>query len=167
MKVRYFLLSLLIVFILTGCSKGEDNEKVINKYDANLVCKKHMEEIHDGEINSSESVIYIYYDESKFVNKAIYQSITNLDDASSYDIQAYDDIKEMYDSIDGCEAHYYKTKNELVLEIKYNYEKLDLNSFKEKLGNILDDTSLFAKVKAIPVKLEVFKNIEVNDYECE
>ncbi len=135
-------------------------------YEADEVCKKDLVENIDGEDIVSSSIVYLNYDESNLVKKAIYQSISSIQDINNYTYETYSYIKDIYSNIDGVEVDYYDTSQNLVLEIAYDYESIDLNLFKENLESILDQNSLLAKVKKLPVEVSEFKKIELAGYDC-
>ena len=152
MLKRIFVVSLCALVFLCSCSEEQLDRQEIKVYEADEVCKKDLVENIDGEDIVSSSIVYLNYDESNLVKKAIYQSI-------SY-------IKDIYSNIDGVEVDYYDTSQNLVLEIAYDYESIDLNLFKENLESILDQNSLLAKVKKLPVEVSEFKKIELAGYDC-
>lgn len=166
MLKRIFIVSFCALVFLCSCSKEKLDRQEIKVYDADEVCKKDLVENIDGEDIVSSSIVYLNYDESNLVTKAIYQSISSIQDINNYTYETYSYIKDIYSNIDGVEVDYYDTSQNLVLEIAYNYESIDLNLFKENLESILDQNSLLAKVKKLPVEVSEFKKIELAGYDC-
>ena len=166
MLKRIFVVSLCALVFLCSCSEEELDIQEIKVYEADEVCKKDLVENIDGEDIVSSSIVYLNYDESNLVKKAIYQSISSIQDINNYTYETYSYIKDIYSNIDGVEVDYYDTSQNLVLEIAYDYESIDLNLFKENLESILDQNSLLAKVKKLPVEVSEFKKIELAGYDC-
>lgn len=164
MKTKLLIL-LIVLVVLTGCKKENKDIRSLNNYKADEVCKKHIVEEDDGEEYSSDSIVYLMYDEFNFVSSAIYQSVSN--DANSYSYELYEQLRRLYSSIEGVNVIYYEIKDGLVLEVRYDYDKIDLNTFRGTLGDLLDKNSLLGKAVTIPVTKEKFKNLELDGYECE
>lgn len=156
---------LLFILILTGCKNKEEFEE-LNVYEAKEVCDYTSYEEIDGDVYNSKSIVYLNYDEEKFVTSAVYQSISDLTSVTSYTYETYDYIKRLYSTTEGVSVDYYKTKDSLVLEIKYDYMKIDLNEFRNTLGALLDQGSVLGSSDKLPIELDVFKNIELKDYDC-
>lgn len=165
--MKKLLLLIIICISLTGCKKESVEKKKVNEYEASEVCRLVTRDEIDGDIYISESVVYLDYDVDLFVKSAIYQSISNLSDVSSYTYEAYEYIKELYSDVDGVEVTYYETKDNLVLEIKYNYDIISLESIRDHLGGLLDQNSILANADSLPIKVDAFKDIELNEYDCE
>lgn len=159
------IILLFTVFILTGC-KGEQ-DKEIHTFAASEVCTKEYSETVDGDTLISKNNVFITYDDKSIVNKAIYQSITPLNTVNSYTYETYDYIKDLYSNIDGVSADYYETSDSIVLEVSYDYNVIDIDSFRLNVGELLDDKGILGSAKSIPVDLSTFKSIELNGYECE
>lgn len=158
----------LLVLLLTGCGKTEiEDVRTLNNYKADEVCKKQIVEELDEVTVSSDSNVYLMLDEFNFVKTAIYQSVTPLDYVSSYTYETYEYIRNLYSNIDGVKVIYYDIKDSLVLEIRYDYDTIDLTTFRNSVGELLDKDSLLGREKSIPVTLERFKSIELDGYECE
>lgn len=159
------IILLFTLFILTGCKDAQDKE--IHTFAASEVCTKEYSETVDGDTLISKNNVFITYDNKKLVNKAIYQSITPLSTVNSYTYETYDYIKDLYSNIDGVSADYYETSDSIVLEVSYDYNVIDIDSFRLNVGELLDDKGILGSAKSIPVDLSTFKSIELNDYECE
>lgn len=158
----------LLVLALTGCGKTETEDvRTLNNYKADEVCKKQIVEELDEVTVSSDSNVYLMLDEFNFVKTAIYQSVTPLDYVSSYTYETYEYIRNLYSNIDGVKVIYYDIKDSLVLEIRYDYDTIDLTTFRNSVGELLDKDSLLGREKSIPVTLEKFKSIELDGYVCE
>lgn len=168
MKEKLLIISIFVVLLLSGCGKSEEEStRTLNNYKANEVCKKHIVDEVEGETFESDSNVYLIYDEFNFVKSAIYQSVATLDSSAPYSREMYERIRNIYSSIDGVNVIYYDTKDSLVLEVRYDYDKIDLSTFRTKLGDLLDKDSLLGSAKTIPVTIEKFKSIELDGYECE
>ncbi len=151
MLKRIFVVSLCALVFLCSCSEEQLDRQEIKVYEADEVCKKDLVENIDGEDIVSSSIVYLNYDESNLVKKAIYQSISSIQDINNYTYETYSYIKDIYSNIDGVEVDYYDTSQNLVLE---------------NLESILDQNSLLAKVKKLPVEVSEFKKIELAGYDC-
>lgn len=163
MKLTKVIILILCLSLSISCGKKDDIE--INKYDTKMVCKQEFNEVIDDEKVKSISNIYIDYDEDDNVVKAIYQSIGKY--TSINELSMYEEIINLYSDLDGINAKFYTVDDSLVLEIEYNYLDMDLDTIKKKIGNMLEDTSILKQVNDLPVSLDEFKKIELNDYECE
>ena len=160
MKLKIIGISFLVL-LSCGCSK---KEKTINDFDSDLVCRSEFREIIEDEEIKSTSKIFLNIDDD-LVSKAIYQSISAYN--SSSELNMYEEIAKLYNSMEGINALYYVVDNSIVLEITYDYEVIDLDQIKLQFGNMLDQEGLFMSVDKIPVSLDTFKNIELANYECE
>lgn len=165
--MKKIVVLLLVMFILTGCKKDDKNIDELNVYKTKEVCKKTTIEEVDGEILESQSIIYLDYDEANFVNLAIYQSITDISNVNSYTYSTYEYIRNLYSGIDGVNVIYYDTKDSLVLEIRYDYTDINLEEFRNNLGDLIDMDSLLGSTKKLPVKMTEFKKKELGGYVCE
>lgn len=154
-----------MLFIFTGCKVSES--KKIHTYEASEVCFKEFNETVDDETLISRNNVFITYDDKLIVDKALYQSISPLNAISSYTYETYDYIKRIYSNINGISVEYYETTDSLVFEVSYDYNVIDLDSFRTNVGELLDDKGLLGSVDFIPVDLNTFKSIELDDYECE
>ena len=74
MLKRIFIVSFCALAFLCSCSKEQLDKQEIKVYEADEVCKKDLVENIDGEDFVSSSIVYLNYDESNLVTKAIYQS---------------------------------------------------------------------------------------------
>ena len=155
------LLLLSIIFLLTGC------KETINTYDADMICRMNYEAEVDGYTSESESVIYINYDKGKNITKAIYQSIGNLSEYNDYLLNSLDSIVDIYNKLDGINSNKYIVDDKVVMEIEYDYFKIDLAQFREELGDLIDDESILASIDDLPIKLSEFKRHELEGYDCE
>ena len=164
--MKKLIIILLILVLIPGCKSKEDEAK-LNSYDTKMTCKYTYEDELDGDINESDSIIYVDYDEEDNVIAAIYQSISSLDNYNDYLLGSLDAIIHLYNSMSGIKASKYIVGESLVFEIMYEYEKIDLNEFRENLGDLIDEESMFATVKSLPIKLSEFESLELKDYECE
>lgn len=159
--MKKILFVICICLLLTGCGTS------INSFDTKMVCKINFEEDIDDYIYESESIIYVDYDNQEYVTKAIYQSISDLGNYNNYYLKSLDSIIDQYKKIEGISGKYYIVKDKLVLEITYEYDKLDLNEFREFMGDLIDEESLLGSVDELPIKLSEFETIELDGYECE
>lgn len=164
---KVLCLSFLFLLMLSGCSKKNDNR--LNEYenDADQICRMHIQEENDDVYITSDSNVYLYLDDSSFVEKAIYQSVSSLNDVTSYSYETYEYIKNLYSKIAGIDVDYYETTDSLVLEIEYNYNEIDLKYLRDTLGYLLDNDSLLGSVESLPISVDDFKKIELDGYECE
>lgn len=167
MKLKIMVLCLFTILILSGCGDKKEDARTLNIYKADQVCKRTLVDEIDGESIASNSNVYLMLDDFNFVKTAIYQSETPLQNTNSYSYETYEYIRNIYSSIEGIEVIYYDTKDSLVLEVRYDYDKIDLATFRDKIGDMIDENSLLGKEKSIPVTLEKFKLIELGGYVCE
>lgn len=161
MKVNKIIILVFLLLLCVSCGK----DKGFNKNDAKMICKQEFREVVDDESITSTSNIYIDYDEDELVTKVIYQSISEFSSANEESM--YEEIVDMYNSLEGIEAKFYVDKDSLVLEISYDYSKMNLEAINNKIGNMLDDDSILKKVNSLPISLEEFKKKELTNYECE
>lgn len=163
MKLNKIIILILCLTLPISCGKKDDIE--ISKYDTKMVCKQEFSEVIEDEKVKSISNIYLDYDEEENVVKAIYQSIGKY--TSVNELSMYEEIIKLYNDLDGIKAKFYTVDDSLVLEIEYNYLEMDLDVIKKKIGNMLEDTSILKQVGDLPISLDEFRKIELNDYECE
>lgn len=163
MKLNKLMILLLCLVLCVSCAKKDEVE--IAEYDAKMVCTYEFNEVIDDEKVKSTSNIYLDYNAEEKVTKAIYQSISKY--TSVNESNMYEEIIKLYNSLKGISAKFYTIDDTLILEIDYDYLKIDLEEIDNEIGNILDDTSLFKQVKSLPISLEEFKELELDDYECE
>lgn len=163
MKFNKLIIFGLCMLLCVSCAKKEN--KKIKEYDAMMKCRKEFKEVIDDDNITSISNIYLNYDEDGMVKNAIYQSIS--DYSSTKDINMYEEIIKIYNSLSGIKANINIVNDSVVLEIEYDYQEMDLDEIKDKIGNMLDDDSLLMKAKELPISLDEFKKIELNNYECE
>ncbi|MCH5167072.1 MAG: DUF1307 domain-containing protein [Erysipelotrichales bacterium] len=159
--MKKIILILFICLLLPGCSSN------INSFDTKMVCRLDFNENIDDYIYESTSNIYIDYDKQEYVTKAIYQSISDLANYNDYYLESLDSIINEYKEIEGISGEYYIVDDKLVLEITYEYEKLDLSEFRKFMGDLLDEESILGIVDELPIKLSEFESIELEGYECE
>lgn len=115
---------------------------------------------------SSLSKVYVDYNDN-LVTRAIYQSISPLEAYNTALLASLDELILKYNHLAGIKAEKYFKGDKVILEIDYNYLAMDIDSVKEVLGAILAEDSLLAVTTELPVNLEEFKNIELQEYECE
>ncbi len=157
--IKYILV--LSLLLMTSCKRQE--EVKINSYDGNQLCTLQYEEVIDDNLVNSQSNIYVFYNEDKMVEKAIYQSISDND---YIDDNLYANIINLYNSIKGIKAHKYMVDDKIVFEITYDYLDIDLDEVSEKLGELLEDKTLLRVVDKLPVSYDEFKDIELQEYDC-
>lgn len=163
MKLNKVIFLVLCLFLFTACSK-QDNSEII-KYDTKMICKREFNEIIDDEKIKSTSNVYLDYDADELVVKAIYQSISEY--TSINELTMYEEIVKLYNDLKGINAKFYVADDSLVLEIEYNYLDMDIDNINKKIGNMLEDDNILKQVDSLPISLDEFKKIELNDYECE
>ncbi len=154
----------VMILMLLSCIACKDNDVHINKYESDMTCTQSFSEVIDDEELKSTSNVFIYNDD-EIVTKAIYQSIGKY--TSINELNMYEEIIKIYNSISGIEASFYQVDDEIILEITYDYLKVDIDEVEMKIGNMLDDDSLLKKVDKLPITLEEFKSLELTNYECE
>ena len=153
---------LLIISLvcLTGCKAK------INEFPANMICTKEYTEEVEGMIYESTSKIYLDYDENNLVTKAVFQSISPLSNYNESYILAFENLMNIENEVKGVESNMYKVDEKLVLENTYDYTILDIVDLKKRLGDILDLDGVLTSAK-LPVTLEEYQKLELEDYECE
>lgn len=162
--ISSFLIVLVVICILFITGNKKPKYKELKKYKSDILCTYNFQDSVDDEVSSSHSNAYITLDKLN-VSRIIYQSI--LEKSSIYsNVDMQKELLTMYDNIDGISYDVYETKNNYVIEITYDYTKLDLNTIKTKLNGILDDASILMTEDKLPITFETLKKHDLKDYEC-
>ena len=165
---KYILTSILLVIVLIGVMFYVNIDKKeyqsLNTYKYDKKCSYVNVETVDEDTIESTNFVYITLDNLN-LKKVVYQTLLNKSDyINNFDMLK--DILKMYDGIQGISYKVYETKDNYVTEIIYDYTNLDLNKVKSSLGNLIEDTSILAKAKKLPITYEDFYKSELTQYEC-
>jgi len=165
-KISILIVLFIILITISGCDKKEEQNKTIPTYDADIVCTKEIEEENDGDIENYISNVFIKLDDNKNVKETIYQSISESSLLDKATLELTNQFLDIYKNINGIEASSDVINDKLIITIKYDYNNMDLNTVKKELGSIIDDKSIFKKIKKIPFSYEDLIKYELNEYEC-
>ena len=165
---KYILWCTLAVVLFIGVlfyiniDKKEYQKLNTFKYDKK--CSRINVETVDEDVIESTSYVYITLDGLN-LKEVVYQTLLNKSDyINNYDMLK--DILKMYDGISGIKSDVYETKDNYVTEVIYDYTNLDLDKVKSSLGNLIEETSILAKTKKLPITYEDFYKSELTEYEC-
>ena len=165
-KLGILIVLLIILTTISGCAKKEEEKKAIPLYDSDIVCSAVIEEENDGDVENFVSNVYIWLDKKKNVTETIYQNISESTLLDKATLELTNQFLDIYKNIKGIEASSDVIDNKLIITIKYNYNEMDLNATKKELGTIIDDSSIFKKVKKLPFSYDDLKKYELSGYEC-
>jgi len=155
------LLSIEIVLSVRNNEDEEKNEASIPVYDADVVCS--LSGVDTFEDMNEEYDIKAYLTiKDDLVTKVILVGISS-DSGNLYETQS---LMNDYNQIEGIEAKVSSNNNDLITEIEYNYDVIDLEEVRSKLGYLLIDDSIFLKADSLPVSLSDYKKYELRDYVC-
>lgn len=160
-KKVYFIIPLLIL-IVVNLSIIFNSNKSIPTYDSDIVCSYSSVDTQDDEEYSSKNIIYITKDKDN-VRKVINQSIMS----SNADTGLLESIIDLYDSVEGIDASLKNVGDSIVFEVTYNYDKIDLDLTKEKLGSVLSDDSILMSTKELPISVDDYLEYLNENYKCE
>ena len=159
--VILFILLGIILFIDKIFSRDQKIEDSIPVYESDVVCHLDGVDNFEGIIQDYSLRAYLTIQDD-LVTKAILVSVSagdNLYAASSY--------VEDYNAIKGINAQVSFKGENLVTEVEYDYEMIDLEEVRDKLGYLLIDDSIFKRATSLPVSLEEYKEYEIQDYICD
>ncbi len=165
-KVLVFLSIFIVLGLISGCAKKEEEKKTIPTYDADIVCFANIEEENDGDVENYISNVFIKLDDNKNVTETVYQSISESSLLDKATLELTNQFLNIYKDIKGIEASSDVIDNKLIITIKYNYKDMDLDDTKKKLGSIIEDDSIFKKVKKLPFKYDELVKYDLKGYEC-
>lgn len=164
MKKRIIIGAIIIIVIaviaLCIFKSQEDEYNNLVTYPGNIVCTMKGTDKIDGSEIPYETRVYITTSDD-YVTSAVYQTITY--DQNENVLNA---ILKIYNEIDGITMFTDKYDDYNVLTIKHDYNKIDLKQVEEKLGDLLDDSSLFKRYKKFPINYGEYKAVELKGYEC-
>lgn len=156
-----FILSLIIMVILILFPKKQKKtDDLIPVYHADVVCTFDGVDTFENETHEYSLRAYLTV-KDHLVTKAILVSVST--DDNIYETRRY--IEE-YNKINGINAQVSFKEGSLVTEVEYDYETIDLDEVKNKLGYLLIDDSIFKRVSSLPVSLEYYQEYELQDYIC-
>lgn len=159
--MKKILILLVASLFISGCKSK------INTYDTKMICKQIFSEEVDEEVIESQSIIYVDYNDKNYVTKAIYQSISDNSNYDGYVQESLNYLINIYNEMEGISARKYTVDNKFIFEIIYDYDKIDLEDFRSKLGNLIDTTSVLGKATKLPVNLSEYQEYELEGYKCE
>lgn len=171
-KIATFLLTLMVCFCLTGCGE-KNNENTNNNNNGNnnnttndnkksvLSCTK-TETDEDGYITTDTmNITYQNNTISKIENINISEMDSDVLEAS-YSLSSV--LATSLNEIDGLEVVYTKESNtSLKYTMTVDYDKLDLETLKETLGDLSDDSTFYSSKE---VNLDKFKQNYLQGYTC-
>lgn len=141
-------------------SNKTEIEDIIPVYNADVVCSLDGVDTFEDEVQEYSLRAYLTINDN-LVTKAILVGVsanTNINETESY-IEEYNKIK-------GINAQVSLKGNNLVTEVEYDYETIDLDEVRNELGYLLIDDSIFMRATSLPVSLEYYKEYELQDYIC-
>ncbi len=158
--IVFLLILLIVVFNKLLAKEKKESDKGIPVYKADVVCS--LSGIDTFEDETQEYSIKAYLTlKDNFVTKAILVSVST--DDNIYEAKNYVDD---YNEINGIKADVYFRGNMLVTEVEYDYEVIDLEEVRNKLGYLLIDDSIFNKTDTLPVSLKDYQEYELKEYTC-
>lgn len=151
---------LIIVIFKLFLKNKKEMENIIPVYNADVICS--LDGIDTFEDGTQEYSLRAYLTvKDNLVTKAILVSVG--DDS---DISMTRSYVEEYNEIKGINAQVTLKNGSLVTEVIYDYETIDLNEVRSKLGYLLIDDSIFVKASSLPVSLDLYKEYELQNYTC-
>ena len=150
-----FIVILVIAFVI-------NKRDSIPTYKSDIVCSYSDVETQDDEEYDSKSIIYIYKNKDN-VRKSINQSIMS----SNSDTGLLESIISLYNSVEGIDASLKTIGNKIVFEVTYDFDRIDLDLTKEKMGSVLSDDSILMKAKELPLKVDDYLEYLSKNYKCE
>lgn len=165
-KKKFILIVIILIIIVVFgiiISKNNKNEDVSNipEYDADIICKYSLSENVDDTDIDSLAYVYIYTEDNN-VSKAIHQSITS----SDVDYSLMQSITKLYENINGIDATVNYYGSDLLLEVVYDFNTLDIDDVKDKLGNVLDDQSILMSTDELPISVDDYLDSLTDKYTC-
>ncbi len=155
---KTFLCSMLIVSLLTGCGKKEEE---IAKVTCTMSAKDEFtEEVDTGVIEyQGDKVLSV---EQKSVYKILDEEITGEELAATLDDLT--EIASIYEDIDGYKVETEKLSDkEVSISLKIDYSKVNLDKIKEKLG---DDYVNQIFPDGLDVTVDKVKKNNFEGFEC-
>ncbi len=160
-KKVLFIVPLLILIVVNILIILNSN-KSIPTYESDIVCSYSKVEKYDDLDYESKNIIYIYKDKDN-VRKTINQSIIN----ANSDTGLLESIISIYDSIDGIDASLKIEGDSIVFEVVYDFDKIDLDITKEKLGSVLSEDSILMRSDSLPINIDEYLELLSDEYKCE
>lgn len=161
MKCFKYIMLITLVLLTISCGKKEESLN-LKEYEANVICTLDYQDEVDGMLINSTNKVFINYDDKMLVNNALYQTTTD-----EYSINMYERLVNIFNEINGISADLYIVDNKLVVEIEYNYDMINIDEVKDKLGILLDEEALLNKVDKLPITYDEFIDLELKEYKCE
>lgn len=158
--VLFVLILLVIVIIKLIPERKKTNDDLIPVYDADVICSLSGVDTFEDEVQEYSIKAYLTLKDN-FVTKAILVSAST--DNGIAEARKYtDDFSE----INGINAKVSFKGNMLVTEVEYDYETINLDEVRDKLGYLLLDDSIFNKTDTLPITLKEYQEWELKDYVC-
>lgn len=156
------LILFVVMIVIKKYSKNEiASERFIPVYDADVVCSLSGVDNFEDEDNEYNLKAYLTIKDN-LVAKAILIGVST-DTGNIVETQS---IMDDYNQVQGISASAFLSNDILITEVSYDYEVIDLEEVKSKLGYLLIDDSIFLKVDSIPVTLEDYQKYELQEYSC-
>lgn len=158
-----FLLVIVVGLVIKLTSKEEEKKENNNIpiYDADVICSLSGVDTFEDE-NEEYSIKAYLTVKDDLVTKAILVGLST-DTGNLVETQ---NIMNDYNKIQGIKASASVNNDTLITEVEYDYETIDLDEVKSKLGYLLIDDSIFLKVDSIPVTLGEYQKYELQEYVC-
>lgn len=167
---KSLLFTIIISVIITICiclviTANPKEKSITYNYDYECSYDAVMDDDEGETSNSISKKMYLKVDNDSYVTEALYESIydSNVFDKSLEKLTK--DVLSLYDDIDGVDTNITKKNKKAIVSIKYNYDKIDYNSLKDNLKEVLDNESLQANMNS-KIKVDEYIN-KSKYYKCQ
>lgn len=155
------LILFIIIFIKSNNNKKNEISDDIPTYEADLICTLSGTDTYEDMVEEYSINAYLTLD-NNYVTKAILVTVSN----GGYLYQNQDYLND-FNAVNGISVTSSIKSNSLVTEVIYDYEIIDIDEVRDKLGYLLIDDSIFNITDSLPVTLDEYMEYQLEDYICE
>lgn len=166
MKKKIIIISVIVLviivaitfFILKNNHNGSKDD--VLSYPSDVKCELSGYDTINGKNVKTDTNVYLTIKDD-YVTFAIYQIISHTKDEVKLS-----SIMEQYNDIDGITMYTEKYEDYSILTMKYDYNTIDIKEVRDKMGEFIDDKSIFNRYEKFPINYGQYKTIELRGYEC-